>query len=97
MTARNGYFTLARQRRERNSGGNGYELDEVLREADVILRRQNGEEYYHAPTGRRQFLDAIAYIHRDRPSAALSFVKKQRKLYPGSRSSRVGKAASRVS
>jgi len=25
------------------------------------------------PTGRRQFLDAIAYIHRDNPSAAAAF------------------------
>ena len=25
------------------------------------------------PTGRRQFLEAIAYIHRDNPSAAASF------------------------
>ena len=25
------------------------------------------------PTGRKQFLEAIAYIHRDRPSAALDF------------------------
>jgi toxin ParE1/3/4 len=25
------------------------------------------------PTGRRQFLEAIAYIHRDSPSAAASF------------------------
>ena len=25
------------------------------------------------PTGRRQFLDAISYIHRDKPSAAIRF------------------------
>ena len=31
------------------------------------------------PTGRRQFLDAIAYIHRDRPSAELSFRQKAEK------------------
>jgi toxin ParE1/3/4 len=28
------------------------------------------------PTGRRQFLEAIAYIHRDNPSAAASFRRK---------------------
>ena len=28
------------------------------------------------PTGRRQFLDAIAYICRDNPAAAVSFRKK---------------------
>jgi toxin ParE1/3/4 len=28
------------------------------------------------PTGRRQFLEAIAYIHRDNPSAAASFRQK---------------------
>ncbi len=31
------------------------------------------------PTGRRQFLEAIAYILRDKPSAALSFRKKTEK------------------
>jgi len=25
------------------------------------------------PAGRRQFLEAIAYIHRDKPSAAVAF------------------------
>ncbi|MCX5811810.1 MAG: type II toxin-antitoxin system RelE/ParE family toxin [Proteobacteria bacterium] len=28
------------------------------------------------PTGRRQFLEAIAYIYRDNPSAAVDFRKK---------------------
>jgi toxin ParE1/3/4 len=28
------------------------------------------------PTGRRQFLEAIAYIHHDTPSAAVSFRRK---------------------
>ena len=31
------------------------------------------------PTGRRQFLDAIAYIHRDNPSAAVTFRQKAEK------------------
>jgi len=31
------------------------------------------------PTGRRQFLEAIAYIHRDRPSAAVNFRQKAEK------------------
>jgi toxin ParE1/3/4 len=31
------------------------------------------------PTGRRHFLDAIAYILRDKPSAALSFRQKAEK------------------
>ena len=31
------------------------------------------------PTGRRQFLEAITYIHRDNPSAAVSFRKKAEK------------------
>jgi toxin ParE1/3/4 len=31
------------------------------------------------PTGRRQFLEAIAYIHRNNPSAAASFRKKAEK------------------
>ena len=31
------------------------------------------------PTGRRQFLEAIAYIHRDKSSAALSFRQKAEK------------------
>jgi toxin ParE1/3/4 len=32
------------------------------------------------PTGRRQFLEAIAYIHRDNPSAAASFRQKAEKI-----------------
>jgi toxin ParE1/3/4 len=28
------------------------------------------------PTGRRQFLEAIAYLHRDNPSAAANFRRK---------------------
>jgi toxin ParE1/3/4 len=31
------------------------------------------------PTGRRRFLEAIAYIDRDNPSAAMSFRKKAEK------------------
>ena len=31
------------------------------------------------PTGRRQFLEAIAYIHRDKPSAAVNFRHKAEK------------------
>ena len=31
------------------------------------------------PTGRRQFLEAIAYIHRDNPSAAVAFRKSAEK------------------
>ena len=31
------------------------------------------------PTGRRQFLEAIAYIHRDKPSAAVAFRRKAEK------------------
>lgn len=31
------------------------------------------------PTGRRQFLDAIAYIHQDNPSAAAAFRRKAEK------------------
>lgn len=31
------------------------------------------------PTGRRQFLEAVAYIYRENPSAALSFRKKAEK------------------
>lgn len=38
------------------------------------------------PTGRSQFLEAIAYIHRDNPSAALSFREKAAKTL-----SRLGK------
>jgi plasmid stabilization system protein ParE len=38
------------------------------------------------PTGRRQFLEAIAYIHRDNPSAARSFRQKVEKAL-----SRLGK------
>lgn len=32
-----------------------------------------------APSGRRQFLEAIAYINRDKPSAAINFRKKAEK------------------
>jgi toxin ParE1/3/4 len=38
------------------------------------------------PTGRRQFLEAIAYIHRDNPSAAADFREKAAKTL-----SRLGK------
>jgi toxin ParE1/3/4 len=31
------------------------------------------------PTGRRQFLEAIAYIYRENPSAAIAFRKKAEK------------------
>jgi len=31
------------------------------------------------PTGRRQFLEAVAYIYRDNPSASLSFRNKAEK------------------
>ena len=31
------------------------------------------------PTGRRQFLEAIAYIHRDKPFAAVNFRQKAEK------------------
>jgi len=31
------------------------------------------------PTGRRQFLEAIAYIYRDKPSAAVAFRRKAEK------------------
>jgi toxin ParE1/3/4 len=31
------------------------------------------------PTGRRQFLEAVAYIHRDNPSAAATFRQKSEK------------------
>jgi plasmid stabilization system protein ParE len=31
------------------------------------------------PTGRRQFLEALAYIHRDKPSAAVNFRQKAEK------------------
>jgi toxin ParE1/3/4 len=31
------------------------------------------------PTGHRQFLEAIAYIHRDKPSAAMAFRQKAEK------------------
>jgi len=31
------------------------------------------------PTGRQQFLEAIAYIHRDKPSAAVTFRQKVEK------------------
>jgi toxin ParE1/3/4 len=31
------------------------------------------------PTGRRQFLEAIGYIHRDNPSAAAAFRQKSEK------------------
>jgi len=31
------------------------------------------------PTGRRQFLDAIGYIHRENPSAAVTFRQKTEK------------------
>jgi plasmid stabilization system protein ParE len=31
------------------------------------------------PTSRRQFLEAIAYIHRDKPSAAVAFRRKAEK------------------
>ena len=34
---------------------------------------------FFTPTGRRQFLEAIAYIHRDNPSAASSFRQKAEK------------------
>jgi toxin ParE1/3/4 len=32
------------------------------------------------PTGRRQFLEAIAHIHRDKPSAAVNFRQKAEKF-----------------
>ena len=32
------------------------------------------------PTGRRQFLEAVAYIHRDNPSAAVTFRQKTEKI-----------------
>jgi toxin ParE1/3/4 len=32
------------------------------------------------PTGRRQFLEALAYIHRNKPSAAATFRQKAEKL-----------------
>lgn len=32
------------------------------------------------PTGRRQFLDAVAYIYRDNPSAAVAFHQKTEKV-----------------
>lgn len=32
------------------------------------------------PTGRRQFLEAVAYIYRDNPLAAVSFRKKAEKI-----------------
>ncbi len=31
------------------------------------------------PTGRRQFLEAVTYIYRDKPSAAISFRQKSEK------------------
>jgi plasmid stabilization system protein ParE len=31
------------------------------------------------PTGRRQFLEAVSYIHHDKPSAAVSFLQKAEK------------------
>ncbi len=31
------------------------------------------------PTGRRQFLEAVAYIYRDKPSAAIKFCQKSEK------------------
>jgi plasmid stabilization system protein ParE len=31
------------------------------------------------PTGRRQFLEAVAYIYRNKPSAAISFRQKSEK------------------
>ena len=34
---------------------------------------------FFTPTGRRQFLEAIAYIHRDKPSAAATFSRKTEK------------------
>jgi len=34
------------------------------------------------PTGRQQFLEAIAYIHRDKPSAAVTFRQKVEKTLP---------------
>lgn len=34
---------------------------------------------FFTPTGRRQFLEAIAYIYRDNPSAAVSFRQKAEK------------------
>jgi toxin ParE1/3/4 len=46
------------------------------------LRRQNLE----TPTGRRQFLEAIAYLHQDNPSAAVNFLQKAKKTL-----SRLGK------
>jgi toxin ParE1/3/4 len=32
------------------------------------------------PTGRRQFLEAIAYLHRDKPSVAATFRQKAEEL-----------------
>ncbi len=32
------------------------------------------------PTGRRQFLEAVAYIYRDNPSAAVTFREKAEKI-----------------
>ena len=32
------------------------------------------------PTGRRQFLEAVAYIYRDNPSAAVNFREKAEKV-----------------
>jgi plasmid stabilization system protein ParE len=34
---------------------------------------------HFTPTGRRQFLEAVAYIYRDNPSASLSFRNKAEK------------------
>jgi len=34
---------------------------------------------FFTPTGRRQFLEAIAYIYRDKPSAAVAFRRKAEK------------------
>jgi toxin ParE1/3/4 len=34
---------------------------------------------FFTPAGRRQFLEAIAYVYRDNPSAAVSFRKKAEK------------------
>ena len=34
---------------------------------------------FFTPSGRRQFLEAIAYIDRDKPSAAINFRKKAEK------------------
>ena len=51
----------------------GHDLDEVLAEAIPSSRDGDLVRVRFPPTGRAQFLAAVAYIRRENPSAARGF------------------------